>query len=481
MGVLCQIKSGGKWLFPLLAACCWVGCDIISGDEKASFFVARYRVDGTRDSTFQKNGVAYAAFTTTRSAADPQPFKGINAKVDALIIDHRMRVVAAGCTRNRQGRHIALVRFLEGSGALDRDFARNGKQLYSDEMGNLCEAKSVAVDTDNRILTAGFVQKREGPDFSDFVLICCNEAGELDPAFGLAGFATTTFHAVLNEAVYSVRFIGGNRLLAAGSGEFHTGRAMAVAARFDRYGQLDRSYGIDGRIITPFTGYADARITDMAIDSAGRIVAIGNATIRGRNQLVMVRFHSNGAPDRSFGPSGVVTLTPNGMLAERTGSLALYSDGRILVAGEALSSRNENRILLARFLADGTLDRSFGNQGRVLKAIERTVELTVTDIALAVGEKIILAGKVQMRGGANRMLLARFTRSGNPDLSFDGKGYLLSNLDGAADLEPRSVIADPFGNILVGGWALFEAPPSESPPQDAPADTSDLFTRRSED
>ncbi|MCB0314278.1 MAG: delta-60 repeat domain-containing protein, partial [Calditrichaeota bacterium] len=109
----------------------------------------------------------------------------------------------------------------------------------------------------------------------------------------------------------------------------------------------------------------------------------------------------------------------------------------------------------------------------MLKAIERTVELTVTDIALAVGEKIILAGKVQMRGGANRMLLARFTRSGNPDLSFDGKGYLLSNLDGAADLEPRSVIADPFGNILVGGWALFEAPPSESPPQDAPADTSD--------
>lgn len=481
MGVLCQIKSCGKWLLPLLAVCSWAGCKIIPGDDKASFFVARFRADGTRDSTFQKNGIAYASFTPVRNAADPQPFSGINAKVDALIIDHRMRVIAAGCTRNQQGRHIALARFLERDGALDRNFARNGKQLYSDEMGNLCEAKSVAVDTDNRIITAGFVQKREGPDYSDFVLICCNEAGELDPAFGFAGIATTTFHGVLNEAVYSVRFLRGNRVLAAGSGEFRTGRAMIVAARFDRYGQLDRSYGIDGRIITPFTGHADARITDMAIDAAGRLVVIGNATIRGRNQLVMVRFHNNGAPDRSFGSRGVVTLTPNGALAERTGSLALYSDGRVLVAGEALSDRNENRVLLARFLADGTLDRSFGNQGRVLKAVDRTVEVKVTDIALAVGEKIILAGKALLAGGANRMLLARFTRSGNPDLTFDGKGYLLSDLDRAADLEPRSVIADPFGNILVGGWVLFEAPPSELPPPETPADTSNLLTRRSGD
>lgn len=481
MDVLSQIKSCGKWLLPLLAVCSWNSCDLITGDDKSSFFVARYRVDGVRDSTFQKNGIAYASFSPERNAADPRSLGGINAKVDALIIDHRMRVVAAGCSRDHQGRHIALARFRERDGRLDHDFARNGKQVYSDEMGNLCEAKSVAVDTDNRIITAGFVQKREGPDYSDFVLICCNEAGELDPAFGFAGIATTTFHSVLNEAVYSVRLLAGKGILAAGTGEFHNGRAMIVAARFDRYGQLDRTYGIDGRIITPFTRSSDARIRDMAIDAAGRLVVIGIATISGRSQFVMLRFHSNGAPDKNFGNRGVATLPSNGSLAERTGCLVLYSDGRILVAGEALSGRNESRILLARFHANGTLDHSFGSQGRVLKTIDRTVEIKVTDVALAVGEKIILAGKALLASGANRMLLARFTRSGNLDIAFTERGYLLSDLDGAVDLEPRAVIADPFGNILVGGWARFEAPPSEAPPQDTPADTSNLITRRGGD
>lgn len=479
MGVLKQIKSAGKWLLPLLAAGCWAGCDIIAVDEKASFFVARYRHDGTRDSTFQKSGIAYASFTPARPATDVQLFNGIDAKVDALAIDHRMRIIAAGCARNQQGRHIALARFLEHNGSLDRDFARNGKRRYADGMGDLCEARAVEVDIDNRIITAGFVQKPEGPDYSDFVLICCNEAGELDPAFGFEGIATTSFPAVLNEAVYCVRLIEGKRILAAGVGEFRDGRAMIVAARFDRHGQLDRTYGIDGRIIAPFTGSAVAHISDMAIDAAGRLVVIGNAAIGGRNQFVMMRFHDNGAPDKHFGQRGAATLPPNGVPEERTGSLALYSDGRILVAGEARNGRDENRILLARFQTDGTLDRRFGNQGRVLQAIDRASEVKVTDVALDVSEKIILAGKVLPERGSNRMLLARFKRNGELDPVFGGNGYLLSDLDGAADLEPRAVMADPFGNILVGGWVLFKSPPPETPPRDTPADTSNLLTRRS--
>src|SRR5204863_10196678 len=129
-----------------------------------------------------------------------------------------------------------------------------------------------------------------------------------------------------------------------------------VAVRYLPAGPLDPTFGRGGGVTMagPMAG-----AMAVALHSDGRIVVAGNAN-GGNPALAVARLLADGTPDTSFGDDGQV-LTVVGWQADAD-AVIVQSNGRIAVAGTADigKQRGQFAFLVARYEPDGALDRSFG-------------------------------------------------------------------------------------------------------------------------
>ena len=136
--------------------------------------------------------------------------------------------------------------------------------------------------------------------------------------------------------------------------------ALAVTAA--REGDLDTSFGGDGKVITNFGDSSQA--SAVAIQPDGKIVVAGEVWVQGVRDIGLVRYLPDGTLDRTFGDFGrVITDFSHGVNA--VSALVLQPDGKIVVAGTAVFNRSD-AFALARYLPDGTRDLTFGSNGTVI-------------------------------------------------------------------------------------------------------------------
>lgn len=117
--------------------------------------------------------------------------------------------------------------------------------------------------------------------------------------------------------------------------------------------------GPDGTVDAAFAAarLEDTDVREVVVQSDGKPVAIGTRHVA-PTSLVLFRLNVDGSLDASFGDDGVVEVPASSGTSLRGTSLVLDSDGRIVVAGVL-----GNRLLVMRFLTDGTTDTSFGSNG----------------------------------------------------------------------------------------------------------------------
>jgi uncharacterized delta-60 repeat protein len=147
--------------------------------------------------------------------------------------------------------------------------------------------------------------------------------------------------------------------------------------------------------------------------------------------------------DDSFDGDGKVT-TPLG----RTLSMILQPDGKIVVAGGFYCS------VLARYNSDGSLDATFGEDGKVITDFGGAVELHA--IALQPDGRILATGRYRNSTDFD-ILLARYNSDGSLDATFDGDGKVTTDFPGTwgdSDEEGDSVVIQADGKILVGGYSI---------------------------
>jgi uncharacterized delta-60 repeat protein len=259
------------------------------------------------------------------------------------------------------------------------------------------------------------------------VLHCCailivvtasaaGQAGRLDKTFGNGGIATqqtvvtqtTNFYSVGGAALQSdgkIVVVGG----VPGSNDF----TVPAVLRFLSNGSLDMSFGVNGVFVLPNSFGSYAAVT---IQPDGKIL-IG--TSAGGPNAEVDRLTTTGHLDSSFGSSGRVTFHLSALLG-----MALQPDGRILAAVQSLIG---GRRQVARLLANGSTDTSFGTNG----------------FAFAPGGagplEVLGNGEILVFGG----LVSRLTSSGAVDTAFGVNGQLLAQTGGHASA------AD--GDILVAG------------------------------
>ncbi len=149
----------------------------------------------------------------------------------------------------------------------------------------------------------------------------------------------------------------------------------------------------------------------------------------------LARFWPDGTLDTNFNAA----VSPNGWVQ----AIGLQSDGRILIGGGFDQCGGLPRPHIARLLPDGTVDSTF-NPGLGPDAV-------VFGIVVQPDGNILVRGAFQNVNGLSAPVLARLTKNGAPDPSFN-----VTTIHGSCD----AFALQPDGNLIVGGFFSFgrEAP-----------------------
>src|SRR4051812_26635402 len=165
--------------------------------------------------------------------------------------------------------------------------------------------------------------------------------------------------------------------------------------------------------IGPVTTLGPGHAAAVAVQPDGRAVVTGDD---GRAFLV-ARVRPNGKLDRSFGRGGSTKIRFRGASAVESRAVAVFRDGRILVAG-TVTIRGVRRFAVARLLPRGHLDPNFGSGGKALAGPDGAQLEAMT---LQRQGEVVLAGS--RRGTTRRwVLVTRLLPDGTPDPAFAHDG-----------------------------------------------------------
>lgn len=393
------------------------------------FALVRYNSDGSLDTTFNSNGKVTTAVGTG------------TCKGQGVALQGDGKIVVVGHSFNPGGQSCFTVLRYGTDGSLDTSFGNSGKVTTA--VAKNSNADSVAVQSDGKIVVAGnaFI---DGSN-NDFGVVRYTANGKLDSSFNETGKATADFGA--HDLPRSVAVHSDGRIVVAGYTTNEDKKQCALAC-FKANGSLDTGFNGTGKVTTNFGGDGDAEGQGVATQSEGKTVVVGYATVGGVQRFAVERYKTDGALDTSFGGTGRV-LTAVGVSGSDATGVALQKDGKIVVAGYAVN--NSGRIYdfaCLRYNADGSLDQSFGDHGKVTTDVGdgKANSLAVQD------NKIIVAGSAYDDEN-NEFAVVRYNASGKLDTSFNSAGRVLTAIGGKPpeaeeDTTPRvsmAVISDPDG------------------------------------
>lgn len=243
-----------------------------------------------------------------------------------------------------------------------------------------------------------------------------------------------------------------------------------LVARFLPDGRPDTSFARQGWSLTDVGERDDHDVPyGVAVQPDGRIVVAGQSLVwqwlLTSYSFATVRYDLDGSLDKSFGDRGRV-ITRMGVSREDSAvAVLLQRDGKIVVAGNADSWRDSDRserrdFALARYLPDGRLDKTFGQNGKAGPIGPLGLGLLANGVCAAALDsrgRILVGGSVTVsddRPRSQRIVraatLARYESSGGLDRSFGKDGLI--KLPPGDDLDTIcAVAADPDGKIVASG------------------------------
>ncbi|MBE7440524.1 MAG: chitobiase/beta-hexosaminidase C-terminal domain-containing protein [Spirochaetales bacterium] len=194
----------------------------------------------------------------------------------------------------------------------------------------------------------------------------------------------------------------------------------------NRIARLNSDGSLD-MTFNPGTG-ADAPVDTIAVQTDGKIIIGGSfTTYDGTARARIARINADGTLDTTFDPG---TGASNNVLA-----VTLQGDGKVLIGGNFTSYNGTGRTRLARINTDGSLDTSF-NVGSGANGV-------IHSLALQTDGSIVAGGAFTTFGGSARNRIARVLSDGSLDLSFlPGTG---------ANNTVQTVRLQSDGQILIGG------------------------------
>ena len=238
-----------------------------------------------------------------------------------------------------------------------------------------------------------------------------------------------------------------------------------IVIRISADGRLDTRFNGSG-VVTTTIGEVSDVLRGLAVQPDGGILVAAHSTrgrdkVHGRPQFFsLVRYTAGGRPDAAFGDGGKIFTQLSRFHLSKPAVLSLKADGKILVAGSALTYRftplpPERRwdYAVTQYLPTGELDETFGTRGVAAHALEGFA----SDMALQADGKIVILGSDGIGYPADIALL-RLHPDGSRDRRFGNGGTVITPWrEGAA---ASSMVIQSDGKILVAANRIvlrFEA------------------------
>lgn len=214
----------------------------------------------------------------------------------------------------------------------------------------------------------------------------------------------------------------------------------AVVVRYLADGSLDSTFGTGGIVFSDLTPGASARAQKVAIQADGKIVVVGFTG----DVLFTARYLANGSLDDSYGTGGVAKLSPSLDISVGM-TIAIQSDGKILAGGRAGSS-----FLIARFNTDGTLDNGWDADG-----VRTMTGQSFSKLSVAPDGYVVALGTDD--------LIYKFNNDGSTATGFDGDGVRPAFTSSSKAAHSLTTTAD--GKITVVGTTRMASCPFNPCPQ----------------
>lgn len=349
-------------------------------------------------------------------------------------------------------------------GSLDTTFDGDGKLVEPiDWGGDLSDLPGdVAIQFDGKIVVAGTASITSTD--SDFVVIRMLVDGTPDYGFGSYGKKQIYFDlgGNLYDHAEAVAIQGDGKIVVAGRADgpgindpfAGPDNVDFAIARLDATGQLDSTFGGDGRVSYAFDqgGNGLDTLSGLLIQSDGKIVATGTVQTGTSNyDFAALRLNADGSLDTSFGIGGwkVVPFDLGSGGYDECNASALQNDDKIVLAGSVKIGNGTDRDFgIVRLRADGSLDPTFDGDGK--KTVYFDLVTGGADAALSVAVdmtgKILLAGLANVSIEGSQGVVARLTPLGAHDTSFDLDGKVVVAGSQVLDVEPAAQ-----GKIVIAG------------------------------
>lgn len=388
---------------PLAAACVVLAILAVATPRRA-----RGAEAGALDTTFGRGGHVRLSLT-------PRGTLGVDVAVQA-----DGRIVVLGMNYQPES-GIYLARLLP-DGALDPTFGRRGKLRFTTQSGGVLRGSAMALQPDGRIVVSALIERGQRRLRSVTLVARFLPDGRLDPDFGNAGRVTIAFDG-LYVFPNSILVTRAGKIVVGGTGyprgRFDPHGGVITLARLHGDGRRDRTFGRNGLLqLGPALAGGEALVEQ----PDGKLVVGGHPGMR--------RLLDDGSLDASFGDGGVVTTRVSADDATALAGVTIDADGRILTVGS--NWWVDPDIVLARHLPDGSFDRSFGSDGRVVTDFAGRPDYGHAVLAAPDG-RIVVTGSVsvpvdEFDSVGRRLAVLRFLPDGSPDPSFGANGIAFTNL-----------------------------------------------------
>jgi uncharacterized delta-60 repeat protein len=306
--------------------------------------------------------------------------------------------------------------------------------------------KSFALQADGKIVMAGETFQ------AGFMVTRYRSNGALDTDFGMKGRVESNVGS--GELKLNALMVADGKIIALGD-TWRNNNGIVALVRFNPDGSLDTSFDSDGKALTEFTSRR-ARANDAVLQPDGKIVVVGklesdSSNIATAGDLLLLRYNTDGSLDTSFGADGKVVADfgfPGSSFPSDEGAnaVALQKDGTIVVAGFVNTSGTYGKMTQFQYRSNGVL------KGR--STIDINAEYTYAqDIVVQSDAKIVMVGySKNHNSGFNQVAaVARLNADGQRDSAFGADGVVITAFDfGFGQIHAAAIQQD--GKILATGY-----------------------------
>jgi uncharacterized delta-60 repeat protein len=318
---------------------------------------------------------------------------------------------------------------------------------------------AIAQQTDDKIVIGGaFRNPFQGFD-SEIASHLIQSSVDVESPNGIArvntdGTLDESFNpgtGVSGGAVRALAIQPNGKILIGGDFSTVNGFSRRGIARLNADGELDPDFNVESRLVA-----AGINVTVLLLQPDGKVLLGGSfAEVEGKVRT-LARLNPDGSLDGTFDPGSGAAIYGTPSLLPRITSLAMQTDGKILVAGAFDRFNGEPRTpSVTRLNADGSVDKSFSPH---LQLSDQTYYSNPSSVAIQADGRILVAGIYLSSGNNSIPGITRLNRDGTLDKTFDPG----ANTATGADCCVSSLVIEPDGKVLLGGtFTTFDDVPCQ--------------------